>query len=275
MSSHPPLTGWKVPPLCSSRYSPPSLLALLCFPVPWHLLETPTVKRPVQKIPFLALEEHIQTEADLPRSLLEKPGARLHGLPPTAKLKTTENRNYRPHEPLVRGAQLASRTATQAAVIAKGRKLRERAESGTDLPQITAPQARKHCSNTRALCRRQLFSKGQHRAVEEASVPCLQPPSAEDNTRTLKPHTRGRRIAFRRPTPPEWEHTEQMPAGIPSPQSNGLVLPGALHLILQNSSGTQRGFHRATLPRTRSDRQHHLSSRCPSAFSAKLVVSTH
>lgn len=90
----------------------------------------------------------MQTESNLPRSLLEKPGTRLHGLPPAAELKTMENRSYKPQEPLIRGAQLALRTATQAAVTAKGRKLRKRAESGTDLPQITAPQARKHCSNT-------------------------------------------------------------------------------------------------------------------------------
>lgn len=54
---------------------------------------------------------------------------------------------------------------------------------------------------------------GQHRAVEEAPVPCLQPRRAEDSTWTLKPHTRGRRIGFQCPTPLNTvgKHSEQMP----------------------------------------------------------------
>lgn len=61
--------------------------------------------------------------------------------------------------------------------------------------------------------------------------------------------------------------------GVSSPQSNGLTIPGAFHLVFQNSSGTQRGFYCATLPRTHLGRQHRLPSRCPSTFSARRVVS--
>lgn len=145
-----------------------------------------------------------------------------------------------------------------------------------DLPQITTPQARKHCSNTQTLCRQQLFSTGQRRAVEEAPVPCLQPRRAEDSTWTLKPHTRGRRIGFQCPHSPE--HCGQAlradARGVSSPQSNGLTILGTFHFVFQNSSGTQRGFYCATLPRTHLGRQHRLPSRCPSAFSARRVVST-
>jgi len=40
----------------------------------------------------------------MPKSLLKKPGTKLHSSLPTAKLRA---RNYKPHETLVRGTQLA------------------------------------------------------------------------------------------------------------------------------------------------------------------------
>lgn len=60
-------------------------------------------------------------------------------------------------------------------------------------------------------------------------MPGLQPQRAEDNTRSLKPHTRGRWIGFQCPTPQNavGKHSEQMPEVYLHPRA--MALPFQVH----------------------------------------------